>query len=378
MFRASAFRLTCVLVALAASGTARAEIEYDAVLTTDLLHNKSGGLREGSRVMSNLDLSAAWQGPSNWDGFAYVLADAGGGFSERYSGDAQVVSNIDAPKGVRLFEAWVRRTAESDRWSVTGGLINLNGIFDVQEAGALFLNASHGIGPDYSQTGPSIFPFAALGVVGDWQATDTLRLRGGLFDGVAGDPSHQSRFIGIKLSEADGAHWVVEAEQNFSRGYVKVGAWGYTAETERLDGSGPSHANRGQYVQVKYDFYRPDPESDRGLSAWLRWGQANEDVQAIETYIGGGLVWTAPLAGRDSDAVGIAIAKADLGTPYAAAQGVALKPETALELSYRYAIRDGLSVQPDIQYVQNPSGDPDTKGALVLGVRLRVGLQAFD
>lgn len=356
------------------TGAAHAEVEYDAVLTADLLSNTSGGVKDGSRLMANLDLSAAWQGQGGWDGFAYVLADAGGGFSEGYSGDTQVLSNIDAPPGVRLFEAWLRRTGDDGRWSLTGGLINLNGMFDVQEAGALFLNASHGIGPDYAQTGPSIFPFSSLGLVGEWQASESLRLRAGVFDGVAGDPDNDKRFIAVKLDKGDGANWIVEAEQGFEQGYVKLGAWTYTAAAERLDGSGLSHGNSGYYAQLKYDFYKPDPESDRGVSGWLRLGAANADLQAVESYSGGGLVWTGPSAQRASDAVGFAIAQARFGTPYAAALNTVLEPETIYELSYRYALGENLSVQPDIQYVRNPSGDPAVKDALVVGLRLRVGL----
>jgi porin len=356
------------------AGVARAEVEYDAVLTTDLLDNTSGGLRQGARLMGNLDLSAAWTGDNGWEGFAYVLADAGGGFSETYSGDAQVVSNIDAPAGTRLFEAWVRKTGGDGRWSLSGGLINLNGMFDVQEAGTLFLGASHGIGPDYSQSGPSIFPFSALGVVGEWQASDTLRLRAGLFDGVVGDPKHQTSFIGVKLDEDEGAHWVVEAEQGFDGGYLKLGAWTYTAPAERLDGTGLSRGNSGYYAQVKYDLYRPDPDSDRGVAGWVRVGAANKDVQPIEAYAGGGLVWTAPFKGRDADAVGTAVAHARFGRPYAQSLGADLKPETIYEMSYRYALSDSLSVQPDIQYISHPSGDAGTQDALVVGLRLRLGL----
>lgn len=371
--RVSALRSGLVsLIVLMMAGTAQAAVEYDAVLTTDLLSNTSGGLRQGARLMGNLDLSAAWQGENGWEGFAYVLADTGGGFSEIYSGDAQVVSNIDAPAGTRLFEAWLRKSGSN--WSLTGGLINLNGLFDVQEAGTLFLGASHGIGSDYSQSGPSIFPFSALGVVGEWQASDTLRLRTGLFDGVAGDPKHQSSFIGVKLDEDDGAHWVVEAERSFDGGYVKLGGWAYTSPAERLDGAGTSRGNSGYYAEVKYDLYRPDPESDRGVAGWVRLGAANKDLQAIETYAGGGVVWAAPFAGRTSDAVGLAIAHARFGEPYAQSLGADLKPETIYEISYRFALTDTVSVQPDIQYISHPSGDAGTKDALVVGLRLRVGL----
>ncbi|MDV6331217.1 carbohydrate porin [Asticcacaulis sp. 201] len=154
----------------------------------------------------------------------------------------QTVSNIDAPHGVRLFEAWVCKTANSGRWSMTGGLINLNGMFDVQEAGVLFLNSSHGIGPDYSRSGPSIFAFSALGVVGEWRAHETLRLRVGGFDGGAGDPLHHSSFIAVKLNDGDVTHVVAEVEQDFKRGYLKLGGT-YTAKSERLYGNGMAGNN---------------------------------------------------------------------------------------------------------------------------------------
>ncbi|MDV6331216.1 hypothetical protein [Asticcacaulis sp. 201] len=43
----------------------------------------SGGVKKGGRVTTNLDLSATWTGNDGLDGFAYVLADAGGCFSQR-------------------------------------------------------------------------------------------------------------------------------------------------------------------------------------------------------------------------------------------------------------------------------------------------------
>ncbi|MDV6331218.1 carbohydrate porin [Asticcacaulis sp. 201] len=128
---------------------------------------------------------------------------------------------------------------------------------------------------------------------------------------------------------------------------------------------------------MKYDFYRPEPESDRGVSGWIRAGKANHDIQSIESYLGGGLVWTGPSASRASDAVGFAVAHADFGRPYVMAAGMDLKPEITLELTYRYAISDGLAVQPDVQYIRHPSGDPQVDDALVVGARLKVGLAAF-
>jgi porin len=52
------------------------------------------------------------------------------------------------------------------------GLYDLNSEFDVIEAAALFLNPSHGIGPDFAQSGrngPSIFPVTSLAIRGEYR-----------------------------------------------------------------------------------------------------------------------------------------------------------------------------------------------------------------
>lgn len=86
----------------------------------------------------------------------------GGCVSNEAVGNAQIVGNIDAPAGIRPFEAYVAmRFGPGDGSLIKVGLIDLNSEFDVQGAGAFLINTSHGIGLDFSQSGingPSIFP----------------------------------------------------------------------------------------------------------------------------------------------------------------------------------------------------------------------------
>lgn len=157
------------------------KLEFDAVLTTDYLKNTGGGIMDGDAFVSNLDLSAAYSSNNGFEAFGYIIADTGGGFSSKYSGDGQSVSNIDAPSGVRLLEAWIRKTGNNQKHVSTFGVINLNGIFDIQDYGGVFLNGSHGIGADISQNGPSLFPITGLGFVEEFHINETLALRGGIF-----------------------------------------------------------------------------------------------------------------------------------------------------------------------------------------------------
>ena len=43
--------------------------------------------------------------------------------------------------------------------------------------------------------------------------------------------------------------------------------------------------------------------------------------------------------------------------------------EVTFELTYRVRVLPFLSLQPDVQYVANPGGDPDLDDALVVGLR---------
>ena len=380
--RVKTLLLTTVLAAATAlpalADDAPKGIQYGAVWTSDLSGVASGGLRRGGLMMHNLDLTADWQGDTGWEAFGYVLDDFNGGLSPKYIGDAQVTSNIDTTPGLRLFEAWVRKTSADQRLTGTFGLINLNGIFDVQETGALFLNASHGIGPDFSQCGPSIFPISALGAVAEWHANPRLTLRGAVFDAVPGDVNDDRRFAYFRLSDDEGAQIVAEAQYDLGdgpdAGRVKIGHWRNTVEAPRLDGTG-THPTSGTYGQVELTLSHEHDHPDQGLKAWVRAGVADAQTQAIDAYAGGGLVYAGPFAHRDDDSIGLAFARAHFGEPFRTLTGP-LAAETTWELSYRAALRPGLSLQPDVQYVIHPSGDRSIKDALVVGLRLKLDLLA--
>ena len=138
--------LAC-LTALAMPVVARAGDDKPSAglrYTTDIIGTVAGGEQERLRWMGRLDLDLdSGTGLFGVDG-AHAHADIfllhGGGFSARDVGDAQVVSNIDAPYALRPFEAWVEAPVGGGV-RVKAGLIDLNSEFDVQSVGGLFLNS---------------------------------------------------------------------------------------------------------------------------------------------------------------------------------------------------------------------------------------------
>ncbi len=341
-----------------------------ATLNTDLMDDVDGGIKRGALPVTDLEMAGSWKNDTGWRGYLDILVDSDGRFSQRYSGDLQSVSSLDAVPATHLYEMWLRKTVGDKRLVTTVGIINLNRIFDVQPVGGLFLNSSSGIGPDYAQTMPSIYPITSLGIVEEWQPVKGRFWRFGLFGGVTGDPGHPRAFTHIGFSGKDGATAIVEREQTLQAGTFKLGAWVYTAQVPAFTGAGNA-TRAGLYEQYAKTIWRGSAKSGRKLDAWLRLGQANSDALKISNYEGGGFAYTGWLVGRPKDQAGIAIYRAGFGAPYQHATPGLAAAETTLEATYQYQVKDGFSVQPDVQYVDDPSGDKHIGHALVIGLRLK-------
>jgi len=369
-------------------------VEFEAIYTAEAWRNARGGIKQANVFLDNLDVTFTLDAEKlfGWNGgtfFLYFLRTHGGSPSENV-GDTQAISNIDAPDTAKLYEAWYeQRFGAEGNSSVLFGLYDLNSEFDVIPSAGLFILSSHGIGPDFSQSGkngPSIFPATALGLRLSTPLSKQGYLMAGVWDGVAGDPDdpHGTQVIidthdGLLMSLEAGL--IIENENDDERPDAKLalGHWRYSSEFPDLldtDGLGnpvERKGNRGYYVLGEYAVSREAGDSKQGLSLFGRIGTANDDINPIARYQGLGLVYTGALPGRDADRLGLAIGRIENGEDYRRALGLDAR-ETHMEFTYRAQILPWLAVQPDIQYVVNPGTDSALENALVLGVRIEAAL----
>lgn len=369
-----------LLTALLFAASATAETRIDAYAMGDLMHNADGGIRTGSVLLIDAGLEVASDlddliGNIDAKLFAYLLWNNSTTFSNRYVGDAQVVSSIDAGQALRVYEFWYEQQLNDDV-SMRIGLYDLNAEFDVIDTAGLFVNSSHGIGAEYAQSGragPSIFPLTSLAARFDMALTETSVLRYAVLDGVPGDPADPSRTT-IRLGGDDGLLHALEFNYENSRGSrFGVGGWLYSADFDRLEPAGADtrdDGNGGLYAFVDAPVYRS--ESGIEANAFLRYGAADDELNAFDSYVGAGLVATGLIPARPGDRIGIAVASARTGDPFRRAAGAVDSHETSIELTYSAQITDWLRLQPDIQYVINPGADPALKDALVLGLRFEL------
>jgi porin len=352
---------------------------FEAVYTADLLRNAAGGIRTSNRYLDNLDLTLevdvaeAW-GRGSGTLFVYGLYNNGTTFADELVGDLLVTSNIDAPGSWRIYELWYEFGDEL--WSVKTGLYDLNSEFDVNRTGGLFLSSAHGIGAAFSQTGengPSIFPVTSLALRAAFEVRDaTLRLA--VLDGVPGDPDDPSSNE-INLGGEDGALLVGEVEMPFAESArAWVGYWRYIAEFERPFDGGRSNDNGGWYLGVESGF-----ELWSRPAAWfVRYGRANESLNPLQAYLGGGVVIDGIIASRPEDQLGLSVASGRSGAPWQAhleqAGAGAAAHETEWELTYRAQINEHLALQPDLQYVQNPAASQELENAWIVGLRFELAV----
>jgi len=366
--------------------------QFEAVYTGEVFSNRRGGLRRGEEYLDNLDVTLTVDGEKLWHVpgltlFAYALYNNTGSFSEKYSGDAFTATNIDAPRATRLYEAWVDYLfgAEGSH-SIRAGLYDLNSEFDVSEPRSLFLNSVFGVGHDLGQTGvngPSIFPVTSPGVRLDLELAPQWRLLGTVLDGVPGDADDPTATT-VRLDSDDGLLLVAELQRLSSGPLEKLafGVWNYTEEVDRIvpEGAEPlgTSTNRGWYVSADSRFGAAEDEQAGPWRTSVRAGVAEESVNDYDLFLATVLTYDLPTREGREQSLGLGAAWARRSTDFrSAAEERVDDYEAVLELTWRVTVTDWLTLQPDVQYIVNPSAARAVRNSLVLGLRFEVAAPAL-
>jgi len=368
---AIAWTLGAPCEASGADGHEAAPVVFTLNDSLDTWRNTRGGLQVGDATLNKLqiivDLEGDAAGLTGWSARLQYFRTSGQLLSGGKIGDVQTVDNIEADSVDRLMEAWIERGIGGQA-SIRAGLMDLNATFDSIKPAGLFLNSSHGIGPDLARSGlngPSIFPVSALGAQTDWKPSNRLSLHAAVFDGVPGDLDHPGAFAAVQLRRKDGALLIGQADW-FARGGVQVslGAWTYTASFDRIDQPGRrQHGWAGAYAFIEGSLPIPNAQG------WVRIGRTDPDVADVAGYLGLGVVISPLLPSRPNDQFGLALARAGLGDAIRRRDGLS-SAETTFEVTYQVQLNSSLSLQPDVQYVRHPASQPGLPDALVVGLRV--------
>ena len=332
---------------------------YDLELMADL--RKLVGLRTGSIFVH---LEGGWPDTEGTDGLSVgsafgVNADAGGN-------DNIVVKQL-------FYEGPIFH----ESLSLMIGKIDFTGIFDrnayADDETSQFLNAAFVDNPTIP------FPAYSLGVVLNWDLTDSWYIIGGIADAQA-----DGRETGFRTAfhKEDYFFYALETgltpEFNSANGALpgayRIGLWNdpqRKANTDRADAGKSYHDDVGVYFSADQMLIKEitDPEDGQGLAAFFRYGHASSKKNDITNFWSVGFQYQGLLDGRDDDVLGGGYAQG-----FFADTAAATYPEDnegIVEAYYNAQVTPWLNISPNLQYVINPGGSNSASDAVVLGLRMQ-------
>jgi porin len=129
----------------------------------------------------------------------------------------------------------------------------------------------------------------------------------------------------------------------------------------------------GLHTLAESELFSESEQPTQGLSAFLRVGTADQDVNPIRYSVTAGLSYTGLVPGRDEEVAALGVAAAIAGDKFRRAQRLAGTPasgaEVTLEATYRMQLLPWMALQLDAQHIVKPGFAPGVRDAFVLGFR---------
>lgn len=216
--------------------------------------------------------------------------------------------------------------------------------------------------------------FAEDTLTGDWGGGRTAAAKRGFSfeSGVKVDTLRNRGALG------NGHKTVSHIDLKLKMDLAKAAGWsGGSAMINVISDSGwgPNARHVGGYLLGERTLMRLGGNNDRFVTGFARYTFADGDSSAIGNSLNLGIHAKSPFASRPDDILGLVWTRAGLADKWRRAQTVATASnETALEVTYRYAVTPWFAVQPSYQYIRNPSLTPGTPNAMLIGVRLELTL----
>jgi porin len=374
--------------------------------------NVSGGVQRGAAYdgVTLLSVGLDTQRALGWEGGTFNISAwniRGRNIATDNLLSLQTPSGILAADTTRFWEIWFQQSFLDGRFDVKLGQQSLDQEFMTSQGSGLFLNTMMGWpmvpSADLYGGGPA-YPLSSLGVRLRAQPGSGFTALLGVFqDNPPGGPFNDDGQLrgstrwGGNFNLRTGALVIGEIQYALNQpgngdmaygttpgglpGTYKLGFWYDTAPfpDQRFDTAGLPLAdlastgvaamlwnNFSLYAVADQMVWRPSEDSPRSINLFARVMGAPGDRNLINFSVNAGVTLKAPFEGRDDDSFGIGfgVARVSGGArafdkDVAFFSGVPLpirSTETFLEVTYQINVAPWWQVQPDFQYVFNPSG----------------------
>jgi porin len=316
----------------------------------------------------DLELSADLQKLLGFEtGGIYMLVE--GGWPDAEGIDALSVGsafgvNADAigNDAMLVKELYYQGPVFSDNLTLMIGKIDFTGVFDASAYAdcecTQFLNAAFVDDPTIP------FPQYSLGVVLNWDITDSWYLTGGVADAQADGKETGFR---TTFHDEDYFFYALETGITAGNGTYRVGLW----NDPRPKGSDNKRDDVGVYTSCDWMLHKEnsDPEDSQGLGGFFRYGYAPSKKNDITNFFSLGFQYQGLFDGRDDDVFGVGYGQGFFSNT---AADYTKDYESVCEAYYNAQITPWFVFGPSIQYVANPGGSNTAKDAVVFGLRAQM------
>lgn len=321
-----------------------------------------------------------------------VLDIYGSSLSGRYVGDLSGTSNLAGFNSFRLQELWLQQNFWAKRASLRAGMLAADSEFFTSQGASLFLNGTFGaftlIGANFNNA--PVYPVAAPAVRFDVMPVSFLDFKAAVF-APNEDAENNTHGTNFNINRQDGALVALEASYLVNQspndrgriGTYKVGTFiqqgDYTTWASQaanaLDPNQPLRygTNYMVYGVADQELFK---NGQYTVEAFVRAGWASSRFSMVNNYIDAGFNFTGFVPNRIFDVAGIAVSRSGISKQFSDSQIEQGSPgstsETIIEATYKIQVAPWGSIQPDLQYVINPSGVDGSRNAFVFGVRATI------
>ena len=321
-----------------------------------------------------------------------VLDIYGSSLSSQNVGDFSNTSNLAGQNSIKFQEIWLQQSFWEKRASIRAGMLAVDTEFFTSQGSSLFINGTLGaftlFGSNFNNA--PVYPSASPGIRLDVAPVSFLDFKAAVLAPNENAENYDNGTdFGIK--QQDGALFVMEASylRNQSpndRGLIgtyKIGAfvqhsdyatWDSQAQNA-LGNSALLHygTNYAVYAVIDQEIFK---DGEHTIEGFVRGGFAPASYSFVDNYFDAGLNFSGYLPNRPLDVAGIAIARSGISNQFSDSQVLQGNPkstsETVIEATYKVQIAPWWSLQPDLQYVINPSGVEGSRNAFVAGLRATI------
>ena len=383
-------------------GGLREQLLYKGIAITTVytgeVFGNTGGTKQGVvadglfNIALDLDLerlTGFWKDATIHANMLYIY---GSSLSAQYVGDFGGTSNIAGYNSIRLQELWLEQGFWDKRISLRAGMLAADTEFFTSDSASLFINGTFGAFTLFGMNFPDapVYPIANPGIRLNIAPTSNFYSKAAVFgmnsnSDPAGNNAHGTYW---NINQGDGALFLVEFGYLINQspgdkgltGTYKLGSiiqhgdfttWQSQADealgTGQLSNQGTNYAVYGVVDQQIY------VHGGQTVSVFGRGGFAPQQYSFVSGYFDAGFNFTGFIPGRPSDVAGIAVAFSSISNDFSNSQALQgnsrSTSETVIEATYKVDIAPWWSIQPDLQFIVNPSGVQGSNNAFVIGVR---------